>query len=242
MTIYIGTSGWSYDHWQSVLYPPGTDPWSRLPFYLPHFNSVELNSSFYRWPKNERFRRLHARLPEGFILSVKAARGLTHGKKLYAPEQWIERFRMCWHELSGSRGVLLLQLPPTLEYDWPRLNYLLQLVPPWMRTAFEFRHSSWNRPETFELLERWGAAYCVMSGAGLPCILQATTGFVYVRLHGPDHNHLYGGSYTDADLQWWAHRIREWAGQGRDVFAYFNNDGGGHAVRNAMRLRDLTCC
>jgi len=80
-------------------------------------------------------------------------------------------------------------------------------------------------------------AYCVMSGANLPCILRATAPFVYVRLHGPDRQHLYAGSYSDDDLRWWADRLREWQGQGLDVFAYFNNDGGGNAVHNALTLR-----
>jgi uncharacterized protein YecE (DUF72 family) len=79
----------------------------------------------------------------------------------------------------------------------------------------------------------------VMSGAGLPCVLRATAPFVYVRLHGPDHSHLYAGSYSDADLQWWADRVREWESGGRDVYLYFNNDGGGNAVRNALTLRHL---
>ena len=93
--------------------------------------------------------------------------------------------------------------------------------------------------ETFEVLARHGAAYCVMSGADLPCVLRATADFVYVRLHGPDRQHLYAGSYSDADLRWWADRIGEWRAQGRDVFAYFNNDGYGHAVRNALTLREM---
>ena len=78
-----------------------------------------------------------------------------------------------------------------------------------------------------------------MSGAGLPCILRATSAVVYVRLHGPDDRTLYGGSYSDEDLRWWAHRVGEWTAQGREVFVYFNNDGAGNAVRNADRLRAL---
>jgi uncharacterized protein YecE (DUF72 family) len=79
----------------------------------------------------------------------------------------------------------------------------------------------------------------VMSGAHLPCILRATGPVVYARLHGPDRSALYGGSYSDDDLRWWADRAREWEAQGREVFVYFNNDGGGNAVRNADRLRNL---
>ena len=83
------------------------------------------------------------------------------------------------------------------------------------------------------------AAYCVMSGARLPCVLRVTTGFAYVRMHGPDHHYLYGGSYSDTDLRWWADRIREWDVDGKDVFVYFNNDGDANAVRNARTLSAL---
>jgi uncharacterized protein YecE (DUF72 family) len=119
------------------------------------------------------------------------------------------------------------------------LPYFLGLLPPWLRVACEFRHPSWHHDGTFALLGRYGAAYCVMGGAGLPCVLRATAPFVYVRLHGPDRQALYAGSYPDVDLAWWAARIREWAAQGRDIYVYFNNDGGGHAVRDAARLEAL---
>ena len=99
--------------------------------------------------------------------------------------------------------------------------------------------ASWHDDGVYALLERHGAAYCVMSGAGLPCVLRATAPFVYVRLHGPDRDHLYAGSYPEADLRWWAYRMGEWSAAGRDVYAYFNNDGHGHAVRDAERLRAL---
>ncbi len=141
--------------------------------------------------------------------------------------------------LSEKRGVLLCQLAPQFARDLGRLDTFLAAVPAGQRVAVEFRHPSWHAEETFAVLERYGAAYCVMSGANLPCVLRATAGFVYVRLHGPDHHHLYAGSYSEDNLRWWADRIGEWKAQGRDVFAYFNNDGYGFAVRNAQRLREL---
>ena len=98
---------------------------------------------------------------------------------------------------------------------------------------------SWQWEVSFRLLEGYRGAYCVMSGANLPCILRATSPLVYARLHGPDQGALYGGSYSDGDLRWWADRTHEWEAQGREVFVYFNNDGGGNAVRNADRLREL---
>ena len=105
--------------------------------------------------------------------------------------------------------------------------------------AVEFRHRSWHCEATFALLAEHRTAYCVMSGANLPCVLRATTDFVYVRMDGPDHNHLYADSYPDADLTWWADRIREWSLAGQDVYVYFNNDGDANAVRNARTLHAL---
>ncbi|SDN81795.1 DUF72 domain-containing protein [Geodermatophilus sp. DSM 45219] len=237
--MHVGTSGWSYDHWDGVLYPPGTPPRDRLAHYVRRFSTVELNASFYRWPRTATFASWRRRLPPGFQLSVKAPRGLTHAKRLYAPETWVGRITECWHELGDRRAVLLVQLPPTQARDDARLDFFLGLLPDWVRVAVEFRHPSWHDEAVYALLERHGAAYCVMSGAGLPCVLRATAPFVYVRLHGPDGASLYAGSYPGADLRWWADRIGEWARDGRDVYAYFNNDGHGHAVRNAETLRAL---
>ena len=175
-TVHIGTSGWSYDHWENVLYPPGLPARERLAHYAARFTTVELNASFYRWPRDTSFASWRRRLPPGFLLSVKAPRGLTHGKKLYAPEVWIERIARCWHELGEKRAVLLVQLPPDFARDDARLEYFLAALPDWIRVSVEFRHPSWDAPEVYALLERHGAAYCVMSGAGLPCVLRATAG------------------------------------------------------------------
>ncbi len=239
MGVHVGTSGWSYEHWDNVLYPPGTPPSQRLQLYASRFQTVELNASFYRWPSNSAFASWRRRLPQGFLLSVKAPRGLTHAKRLYAPETWVNRIASCWHELRDRRAVVLVQLAPGHARDDARLEYFLAQLPSWMRVAVEFRHPSWHDDAVFDILQRHQAAYCVMSGANLPCVLRATAPFVYVRLHGPDQRHLYGGSYGEHDLRWWADRIREWDGAGQDVYAYFNNDGGGNAVRNAERLRQL---
>lgn len=235
----IGTSGWSYDHWTGVLYPPGLPPRERLAVYVREFDTVEINATFYRWPRPATFASWRRRLPHGFEMTVKAARGLTHARRLYAPEQWIERMVAGLHELAGRRGPLLVQLPPTMERDDERLDWFLARLPDWTRPVLELRHPSWAADDVFALLERHRAAYCVMSGARLPCILRATAETVYVRLHGPDHSALYAGSYSHADLAWWAERIREWESGGHSVYAYFNNDGEGNAVRDARALRAL---
>lgn len=239
MGIHIGTSGWSYDHWHGVLYPYGSPVYDRLGRYVQQFSTVELNSSFYRWPSPSTFKSWQRRLPPGLLMTVKAPRGLTHAKALYAPEKWMARIRDGWHALSDKRAVLLVQLSPNFAFDYQRLAYFLTQIPCWMRVSMEFRHPSWHREDVFTLLESYQVAYCVMSGAHLPCVMRATAPFVYIRMHGPDPHHLYGGSYTDSDLRWWADRIREWVGMGKEVFAYFNNDGAGNAVRNAATLQAL---
>ncbi|GJG87282.1 hypothetical protein tb265_24630 [Gemmatimonadetes bacterium T265] len=239
MAVHIGTSGWSYAHWTGVLYPDGLPPRRRLDYYLPHFRTAELNSSYYRWPRDAAFARWRRRLPPGFLLGVKAPGLLTHVQRLYAPERWLARIGRALGRLGDRRGVLLVQLSPEFPVDEPHLAYFLACVPAGLRVAVEMRHASWHRESVFAILEHYGAAYAVMSGAGLPCLLRATARVVYVRLHGPDPHHLYAGSYSDADLRWWAARVLEWDRAGHDVFVYFNNDGEGHAVRNALGLRRL---
>ena len=239
MSIHIGTSGWSYDHWHGLIYPHGIYPRERLPYYVQRFQTVELNSSYYRWPGDSSFRSWRSRFPDGFCLSIKAPGLLTHVQRLYKPERWLQRIQKSLLLLGNRLGVLLVQLSPLQEYDYARLKYFLELVPSGLRVCLEFRHPSWHQDSVFDLLEQHQTAYCVMSGAHLPCLLRATADFVYARLHGPDKQHLYSGSYSDNDLGWWAERVLEWNGQRRDVFVYFNNDGEGHAVRNAETQKTL---
>jgi uncharacterized protein YecE (DUF72 family) len=235
VTVRIGTSGWSYDHWREVLYRPGLPARDRLERYVEEFDTVELNASFYRWPTDSAFASWNDRMPADFTLSVKAHRGLTHFRRLRNPEPWIGRIESAWRELGTRPKVLLVQLHPEQQRDDARLDHFLSLLKG-VRIAAELRHPSWNAPEVYAILERHAAAYVVTSGAGLPCVLRATTDFVYVRMHGPDPEALYAGSYSSEDLQWWAERIEEWSQQGRDVLVYFNNDGYGYAVDNAREL------
>jgi uncharacterized protein YecE (DUF72 family) len=236
--VRIGTSGWSYDHWNGVLYPRGTTAGKRLEAYMGSFDTVELNASFYRWPADTMFASWRDRVPPGFLFTVKAPRGLTHARKLTSPEIWAPRIERGLKALGARAGFLLLQLPPDLERDDARLDYALATLAPIAPLAVELRHPSWNSDDVFAILERHGASYCVMSGAHLDCVLRATAQTVYVRMHGPDREHLYAGSYSDADLDWWAARIGEWTASGHSVVVYFNNDGRGYAVHDARRLEE----
>jgi uncharacterized protein YecE (DUF72 family) len=120
-----------------------------------------------------------------------------------------------------------------------RLDAFLDHVPASIRVAVELRHPSWNDTAVYQLLERHRAAYVVMSGEGLACVPRATTDLVYVRMHGPVEDPMYTGSYSNDELRRWANRITQWDSEGKDVWMYFNNDLGGHAVRNALSIREL---
>lgn len=241
MSVRIGTSGWSYDHWATVLYPAGLPPARRLRRYVEEFDTVELNTSFYRWPTDSAFSAWRAQLPEGFVMAVKAHRGLSHYRRLKQPEPWFTRFERARRLLGDRAGPLLVQLHPAQGRDDDRLDSFLAGLPRDLVVALELRHPSWDDPAVFELLRRHRAAYVVTSGAGMRCIPVATAGLVYVRLHGPADEDIYTGSYTDDQLAWWAGRINTWDNEGRDVAVYFNNDIGGHAVRNARALRRMVC-
>src|SRR3954452_9510676 len=117
MAIHIGTSGWSYDHWQGVLYPHGSSSLERLDAYARRFRTVEVNNTFYRWPKDEVFSTWHDRLPEGFLVSIKASRGLSQFRKLKDPGPWLDRMAGGLDRLAEKRGALLVQLPPHFPYN-----------------------------------------------------------------------------------------------------------------------------
>jgi uncharacterized protein YecE (DUF72 family) len=239
MAVYIGTSGWSYDHWIDVLYPRKASSLERLDAYAREFRTVEVNNTFYRWPSDNVFSTWYERLTKGFLATVKASRGLTQFHKLNNPQPWLDRMEAGMSRLREKRGVLLFQLPPHFGCDIARLDRFLGAVPKGQRAAVEFRHPTWHVEETFAVLARHNAAYCVMSGANLPCVLRPTADFVYVRFHGPDQLHRYAGSYSESDLRWWADHFETWQSRSLDVFGYFNNDGFGNAVRNARRMREM---
>src|SRR4051812_9651337 len=152
MAVHIGTSGWSYDHWVDVLYPHGCSSLERLDAYARRFRTVEVNNTFYRWPRDEVFATWHDRLPEGFLVSAKASRGLTQFRKLSEPDAWLERMENGLRQLGAKRGVLLAQLPPHFACNIERLAGFLERVPQGQRVAVEFRHPSWHHEEVFALL------------------------------------------------------------------------------------------
>lgn len=231
--LRVGTSGWQYDHWRGDFYPTALPKRLWLAHYTAHFDTVEVNATFYRLPSREVFAAWKAAAPADFRFALKFSRFATHLKKLRQPDQTIPHFLERSAALGQATGPLLLQLPPGWKADPSRLRAFLSRAPRRYRWAVEVRDPSWLCEAVFDVLREHRAALCVHDLlAKHPRLL--TAGFTYLRYHGV----AYGGSYSARVLSREAHWIEAQLEQGIDVYAYFNNDIGGHAVRNALTLRE----
>jgi len=203
---------------------------------------VELNNPFYRLPEKTSFEAWRAAVPAGFVFSVKASRYLTHLRRLRAPSAPLDRLLRRLRPLGPTLGPVLFQLPPQFQANSARLRTFLSALGrqrhvPHLRAVLEVRHGSWLGTETFDLLRKAGVALCFHDSRQEPVTGPVTAGFVYLRRHGTRAR--YGGSYPERMLRADARRVRGWLAAGLDVYVYFNNDGGGAAVRNAGRLAAL---
>ncbi len=234
---YIGTSGWVYRHWREVFYPPDLPQSRWYAHYARHFDTVEINYSFYRLPSETAFDRWQAQAPPGFIYALKANRYLTHVKRLKNAAEALERFLTRARRLKDALGPILWQLPPKWRVDPARLETFAAGLPLDLIHAFEFRDPRWFVPSVREILVRFGLSFCIFDMPDLPCPSWVTSDVVYLRFHGAGM--VYAGRYGQAGLLVWVDRVRQWLVEGRTVYAYFNNDAFGHAVEDARTLRDL---
>ena len=236
--VRVGCSGWQYKSWRGVLYPPGLGQPRWLERYAEVFDTVEVNSTFYRLASKDAVARWVEQTPPGFLFSLKASRYLTHMKKLRDLEQGIGRYYERIEPLIGTPklGPILWQLPEWFARDDDVLAGALRALPPG-RHCFEFRHESWFREEVYDLLREHEVALVIGDHPRRPfqaCVL--TTDWTFVRFH-------YGhrgrrGNYSMSELREWADRLAELAREA-EVLAYFNNDWEGFAVRNALALRGM---
>jgi len=234
--VRIGCSGWMYDDWRGRLYPAREPKRRWLELYATHFDTVEVNNTFYRLARPEMVRGWVEQTPPGFLFAVKASRYLTHVRRLKDIEQPIRRFYEPLQALidSDRLGPVLWQLPENFHRDDERLKGWLELLPDGMHTI-EFRHDSWFAPEVMELLRARGVALTIGDHPKRPFqSLEATAPWRFVRFHYGSRGR--GGNYSATELEQWARRIAQWRRR-EEVFAYFNNDWNGFAPDNAKSLR-----
>jgi uncharacterized protein YecE (DUF72 family) len=209
-----------------------------LNFYMQHFDTVELNNSFYRLPLVGALESWRDTVPPNFVFAVKASRFITHNKKLKYPDGALENFIPRIALLGSKLGPILFQLPPNWQVNVERLQDFLTALPKQHRYAFEFRELSWMKPEVLEVLKRFNAAFCIYELAGYRSPLNVTADFIYVRLHGPEANK-YQGSYNEDRLRSWARQIEVWARTQKAIYVYFDNDQAGYAAQNALTLKNM---
>lgn len=238
--IRIGTSGWVYAGWRERFYPKGIPQRRWLEYYAQHFDTVELNATTYRLPKEPQIRVWCESVPKDFLYTIKLSRLITHRKTL---PQRVDEFTANYMDRAacfeaGKVAQILVQFPPYLERDDEHLNAFLGKLPPHHRYAVEFRHKSWLVPQVEEMLRERGMALCIHDYPGFKMRPIATSEqFAYVRLHG--YTGLYVGSYPRRALQRWEERICMLAEQARDVYVYFNNDVDAAAPYDAEHLCEL---
>ncbi|MBV8685050.1 MAG: DUF72 domain-containing protein [Caulobacteraceae bacterium] len=233
--LRIGTSGWSYAHWRGRFYPSGLPSKAWLACYAERFDTVELNGTFYRMPKEPAVAGWREGSPAGFLFAWKASRYITQAKRLKDAAEPLAYVLDRAGGLKEKLGPILFQLPPQMRRDDERLAEFLSLLPRTHRFTVEFRRPDWYVPEVMRLLADHSVALCVSDHHDAPAPAEATAPFVYLRLHGPGGR--YCGRYPDKEIVAWAGRVAAWRAEGRDVFAYFDNDIEGAAPLDAEALR-----
>jgi uncharacterized protein YecE (DUF72 family) len=237
MRIRIGCSGWNYRHWRGRFYPRGLPQKHWFAFYAEHFDTVEINNSFYRLPPAETFGKWRDQAPPDFRYAVKANRFLTQAKKLKDCAEPLARMLAPVRALGDRLGPILYQLPPRFRINLERLESFLRLLPNDVTSVFEFRDRSWYVAETYALLDRYGAAFCVHDMTGFASARIAVGPIAYVRFHGAGGK--YWGRYADEALLSWTDWLVAQAREGRPVWAYFNNDIDAHAIDDARTLKAM---
>lgn len=234
VSFIIGTSGWHYPHWRPRFYPAklGTPKW--LGFYSERFATVEVNNAFYRLPQKNTFAKWREETPEDFVVAVKASRYLTHVLRLRDSAEPVSRLMERAIALGPRLGPILLQLPPNLRCDPGALDATLSSFGSQARVAVEARHSSWFRDEIREVLERHGAALCLVDGGPVDVPRWKTSNWCYVRFHKGQGRP--APCYTRSALEGWAEDLCNMWKPSEDVFCYFNNDTNGCALRDARWL------
>jgi uncharacterized protein YecE (DUF72 family) len=235
--VHVGCSGWVYPHWRERLYPKGLPQRRWLEYYTEHFDTVEINNTFYRLASPSAAQGWVEQSRDGFIFAVKMSRYITHIKRLTMLERGIQRFYEPLEALTRTDkfGPILWQFPENFHRDDDRLASALDALPAG-RHAFEFRHPSWFTSRVYTLLRDHGAALVIGDDPTRPFQThERTADWTYIRFHRGNRGR--GGNYSRSEIETWARRIGQWRRR-TEVFAYFNNDWEGYALKNARLLKE----
>src|SRR5688572_16528457 len=226
--IWVGTSGFQYPEWKGKFYPEKFSPKKMLAYYSERFNSTESNYTFRRMPSESTLANWAAQTPEQFRFSLKAPQEITHFRKLRDCESVVRHFAEVSQALGSKLGAVLFQLPPALHCDLPLLRDFLAILPPRLKSAFEFRHESWFSDEVFSALRSANCALCIADSEKLHTPIEFTASHAYFRLRDE--------GYVTADIKRWASEVRKASAKANDTYVYFKHEEKGIGPEFAQQL------
>lgn len=245
--ILVGTSGWHYNHWLGLFYPPDVKGYKELTYHAQHFNTVENNSSFYRVASEPTYKTWGRMTPERYKFSIKLNKLITHTHRLEVNDEVREKvaYILSSTQVLGNKlGAILIQLPASFRLDVNRLKVFLEFFTAEVRAlphnfdiAIEFRNKYWFIDDVYALLQSHNVALVAGQSSRWPGVRRITADVAYIRMHGPDR--LFSSSYSTEQLSEWAEYIKHISPKTKRVYVYFNNDYHGYALENAKKLRKL---
>jgi uncharacterized protein YecE (DUF72 family) len=234
---FLGTSGWMYNHWKGPFYPNDIDNERMLEYYSQELNTVEVNNTFYKLPKKQVVQKWKANTPKNFVFSIKANRYITHMKNLKDGREPVGNLINSIRFLGDKLGPILFQLPPQWNLNYERIKEFIEILPDQYNYVFELRNPTWYVDKVYELLREHNIGLCIHDISGEPSPQVITADFLYIRFHGPHGN--YHNKYSLEHLEEWTGKITSWLEEDLTIYAYFNNDAYGRAIKNVKQLGDL---
>ena len=236
MNLNVGCSGFFYKDWKGVFYPENLKMSDWFSYYTSFFNTVEINSTFYHFPKESNLKRWYKSSPKDFLFSVKVNRYITHIKRFSEVESQLETFYETVNKsLKEKLACFLFQLPASFVYSKENLEKILKSVKSDFCNVVEFRHKSWWNSEVFEAFKEKNIVFCSVSAPSLPEDIVNTDSTLYIRFHGKKEWYRY--DYTEDELRKWVKKINQF--KSKRLFVYFNNTYSGFAVKNALLFKKL---
>lgn len=233
---FLGCSGWYYNDWKGRFYPEKLSKSKWLEHYSKHFNTVEVNNTFYRFPNEKVIKGWYNKTPEDFKITLKANQLITHRKRFKDAQNIINRFYKLSEILEDKLSCILFQFPPTISKNIDFLKNAIKQFNPAKNNIIEFRHPSWFDDEVYNLLSEFEVGFCSVSSPDLPEDIITTSNTAYVRFHGMG-TEKYRYFYSKEEIKEWADKIKKL--DEKDVFCYFNNDYEANAPKNCMMLKEM---
>ena len=230
-----GCSGYYNSHWKGVFYPEKLPAKQWLAFYAGQLNTVEINSTFYKFPTKESLAGWSEKTPENFIFSVKAPKIITHLRKFADCETLIHDFyEVCREGLGHQLGCVLFQMPPGFHYSEENLRLITSQLKPGFKNVVEFRHTSWWNEKAYEALALSNITFCNVNHPQLPDTIISNTDIFYIRLHG--NPRLFYSDYSSGFMDQLLKTVRN-DPTIREAYVYFNNTAGTAGILNALEFR-----